>query len=297
MRLHRQADSRWVFLLSLCLASTVAFAQRPFYTKVENVAALRQLFAPASEALPQVSAHRGGPYPGFPENCLATFENVLTFVPAIIECDVRMTRDSVLVMMHDETLDRTTNGSGKVDQQNWAELRSLRLVDSEQQVTSYAIPTFDEVLAWAVGRAVLTVDVKKGVPFERIVAAIRKQQAEAYAVVITYSIRDARQVHALHPELMLSVTMRNEEELAWAEGSGIPLSQMVAFVGLTEPPKALYKKLHQEGVACILGTMGNLDRRAKARGGQVYRQLVKNGADILSTDRPIEAAAVLEKSR
>ena len=62
-----------------------------------------------------VSAHRGGPVPGLPENAVETFEYALNHAPALIETDVRRTADGVLVLMHDETLDRTTTGTGRVD--------------------------------------------------------------------------------------------------------------------------------------------------------------------------------------
>ena len=61
-----------------------------------------------------VAAHRGGPSAGFPENAVLTFENTLRQVPAVLELDIARTRDGVLVLMHDETVDRTTTGTGRV---------------------------------------------------------------------------------------------------------------------------------------------------------------------------------------
>ncbi len=58
-----------------------------------------------------VSAHRGGPQPGFAENGLTTFANSLSTAPFFIETDVRMTSDGIFVLVHDDELDRTTTGT------------------------------------------------------------------------------------------------------------------------------------------------------------------------------------------
>ena len=64
---------------------------------------LNEFFSWTADRIPLVSAHRGGPYPGFPENSIESFEHVIKQTPAVIECDIAMTKDSVLVMMHDYT--------------------------------------------------------------------------------------------------------------------------------------------------------------------------------------------------
>ena len=240
-----------------------------------------------------VSAHRGGPYPGFPENAIETFQNVIKHTPSIIEFDVALSKDSVLVLMHDNTLDRTTTGSGKVIDLTFEEIRKLKLVDNEGNETGFQVPTLEEALAWGKGKALFTVDVKREVPFEMVVDAIKKHKAEPYAAVITYSVDAAKKIHRLHPDLMLSVTIRNEEELKRFEGSGIPVDQWIAFTGTSERSPEFNAQLHGLGVFTILGVLGNLDKSAVARGDELYVDFVNKGADILATDRPIEAAEAI----
>ncbi len=100
----------------------------------------RDFYSWTSDRIPMVSAHRGGPYPGFPENAIETFEHVLKSTPSIIEFDVAMTRDSVLVLMHDDELDRTTNGTGKVNEVDFAYVQSLFLEDNEGNLTEFKVP-------------------------------------------------------------------------------------------------------------------------------------------------------------
>ncbi|MEM1410563.1 MAG: glycerophosphodiester phosphodiesterase family protein, partial [Pseudomonadota bacterium] len=78
-----------------------------------------------------VSAHRGGPAPGYPENAVETFVHTLSQVPALIETDVRETKDGVLVLMHDDTVDRTTTGTGAVASMTLQAIKDLYLVDNE----------------------------------------------------------------------------------------------------------------------------------------------------------------------
>jgi glycerophosphoryl diester phosphodiesterase len=265
-----------------------------FRILVESITEAKDFYSWTQDRLPMVSAHRGGPYPGFPENAIETFQNVIKHTPSIIEFDVALSKDSVLVLMHDNTLERTTNGSGKVIDQTFNEIRKLRLVDNDGKETGYQVPTLEEALIWGKGKVLFTVDIKREVPFEMVVDAIKKHKAEAYAAVITYSVDAAKKVHSLHPDLMLSVTIRNEEELKRFEDSGIPVEQWIAFTGTSERPSEFNSKLHEMGVFTILGVLGNLDKSAMARGDQLYVDFVKKGADILATDRPIEAAEAIK---
>jgi glycerophosphoryl diester phosphodiesterase len=264
------------------------------FIQLNSIDEAQEFYTWTADRVPMVSAHRGGPYPGFPENSIEAFENVLKHTPSIIEFDVAITKDSVLVLMHDNTLDRTTNGSGKVIDMTFEEIRSLRLKDKDGTLTDFIIPTLEEVLEWGKGKVLYTVDVKREVPFAMVVDAIKKKQAEPYAAVITYSVEAAKEVHALHPDLMLSVTIRNEEELERFENSGIPSDRWIAFTGTSERPQEFNQMLHERGVFTILGVLGNLDRSAIARGDQIYVEFVQKGADILATDRPIEAAKAIE---
>jgi len=257
---------------------------------------LPQFFDYTPNPVPLVSAHRGGMvYAGYPENCIETYEYVLQYTPAIIECDVAMTKDSVLILMHDNTIDRTTTGEGAVDDLTWAEIQQVQLEDNFGNATDFEVPLFSEVLEWAEDKTVLTVDVKRSVPFEKVVALIEEYGAENYAAIITYNERAAQKIHRLNPELMLSVTIRQEEDLANLQAAGIPVDRMVAFTGTSEASPELYQKLHALDVLCILGTLGRLDKQAAAEGEELYRQAIRNGVDILATDRPVEAARAIRK--
>lgn len=246
---------------------------------------------------PLVSAHRGGPNKGFPENAIETFENSYRHQPVIIECDIRMTRDSVLVLMHDETVDRTTTGSGKISAMDYVSLTDLYLTDPDGDTTSYRIPTFDKALQWGAGKVIYTIDVKRDVPYHMVIDAIRRNRAEAFSVIITYSADQAAEVYQLAPDLMISASIGSREDLLRLTDHNIPDNRLVAFVGTSAAKPEVYQLLHDHSILCILGTMGNLDKQAVTRGDSVYTRLIENGADILSTDRPLEAGQALHSYR
>lgn len=265
-----------------------------FLIQVEDLKETRDFYSWTSDRIPMVSAHRGGPYPGFPENAIETFANVIKFTPAIIELDVAMTKDGVLVLMHDDDLERTTTGKGKVRDMTYEYIQGLFLEDETGAQTDFKVPTFKEALIWSKGKVLLTVDVKQSVPYEKLIAEIRETGSEAHAAVITYSFAAAKKMNSLAPELMLSITIRNEEEIQRFEETGIPWTRVIAFTGVTERPQEFNQALHEKGVFTILGVLGNLDRSAFARGDEIYTGFVQKGADILATDRPIEAAAAIK---
>ena len=280
------------FLLLVLCSCCLAFAQpaTPKYFQIDK-GQLPQLLHYDGTTFPLISAHRGGRnLPDYPENAIETFEYVLQYTYAIIECDIVQSKDSILYLMHDRSLDRTTTGSGKVVDQNWASVKDLLLIDDFGDTTEYHPPLLDDVLKWTKGKSVLALDVKRGVPFEKVVKKIEEHQVQDYVHIIVYNLKDAKKVYQLNPELMMSVSIRNIEEWKAFQQSGIPAENVVAFTGTIRSDAALYKNLHDAGILCIQGTMGNIDRQAKAKGEEVYQELIKQGIDILATDRPIEAA-------
>lgn len=269
------------------------------YIKFNNTAALYQFLKWSPEnRFPLISAHRGGPMPGFPENCIETFDNATTYNPMIIEFDIAYSKDSVMVIMHDDKLDRTSTGKGEIGNYTYEELKAFNLRDTEGKETKFKIPTLDSVLSWSKGRVLLTIDLKKGVSYAKVIEKVRQYKVESNSIIITYTANQAQEVHRLAPDLMISASVQKKSELKRLNNLGIPNNRIVAFVGVSAPNGELYKFLHDKGITTILGTMGNIDKSAKASPAKnLYYHLVNNGADILSGDNLPQAAAELDKFR
>jgi glycerophosphoryl diester phosphodiesterase len=93
-------------------------------------------------ANPQLIAHRGGKTTT-PENTLASFRNAISLGADVLEFDVQMSADGVLVVIHDDTVDRTTNGTGLVGKMTSGQIFSLDAGNGEH------VPTFAEVIQLA----------------------------------------------------------------------------------------------------------------------------------------------------
>ena len=243
-----------------------------------------------------VHAHRGGGYIGYPENCIETFEYTLTRAPAFMEVDPRMTADGVLVLMHDATLDRTTNASGPLNGYTCAQLQaSVRLKDRAGNATPYKIPTFEDALRWARGRTVLIVD-KKDAPLDRVLEAIRRRKAEANVIIMAYNMEDARQILAFDSRLTMQVFAKDAEAFEKLRAAGIPLDNVVAFVSHSYPEDAsVFDLLHKANVKAIIGSSRNIDRMASGR-EDAYMNLLRRNVDIIEADSATAAAVVVTQT-
>ncbi len=108
-----------------------------------------------------IAAHRGD-WRHAPENSLAAIQYSIVARADMIEIDVQQTRDGAFVLMHDETVDRMTNGSGAIAEMTLAELRALRLRQyqggSAKLLTNYTIPTLEEVMILVYNKVMINLD-------------------------------------------------------------------------------------------------------------------------------------------
>lgn len=133
-----------------------------------------------------VAAHRAA-HQDYPENSLAAINESIRLGVDIIEIDVRQSKDGKFVLMHDGTVDRTTNGTGKVSDLNFSDLRALHLVH-DGEITDERIPTFEELLKATKGQILIDVDFKiDGLPAaKKAYAQIEKQSMESQIIFYIY---------------------------------------------------------------------------------------------------------------
>jgi len=248
-------------------------------------------FKASKSNYPNISVHRGGKnIKNYPENCLETIKYVNDSISAMYEVDVAQTKDGQLVLLHDNSIDRTTNGSGQLKNITYNKLKTFNLVDDYNNETHFKIPLFSEVLKWCKSNnVILTVDIKRSVSIDKVINAIREAQAEDVSIIITYDVAQAKSAYALAPDLLLSVSARNDKELDRLLEAKIPTKNMLAFTGTRLSGASLFKRLHQKNIVCMLGTLGNLDKQADVRGDELYNKWKDLGIDVFATDRPFEA--------
>ncbi|NBB25954.1 glycerophosphodiester phosphodiesterase [Porphyrobacter sp. SLTP] len=302
MGLNKHIRSGFVGLVGWAALATPLAAQDSGAWRLapeSDLSAMLDCFEAAGQTL--ISAHRGGPTPGLPENAIPTMDALLAAHPAIMEVDVGQSVDGQLFLLHDDRLDRTTTGKGEAAAQDWAALSQLKLKDNWGWVTPYTIPTLAEALAWAKERTVLQIDFKRSADVGKVVAEIRAAGMAGSVILIAYSVEQAAALHRAAPEMLLSVSVDAPGDVAALKAAGIPEDRMVAFTGTRLPRPELYRELDGQNIEVIFGTLGRPPRSIDAvidRYGmdKRYAELGKEGVDILATDRPREAAAALAEA-
>ncbi|MEN0053117.1 MAG: glycerophosphodiester phosphodiesterase family protein [Mucilaginibacter sp.] len=109
-----------------------------------------------------VTAHRGD-WRNAPENSLQAYKLAIEMGVDCIEIDLNKTSDGVVVVMHDGTIDRTTNGKGKPSDYTLAQLKQFHLRNGLGTVTKHTIPTLEEVMLLAKGKVLVNLD--KSLPY------------------------------------------------------------------------------------------------------------------------------------
>jgi glycerophosphoryl diester phosphodiesterase len=165
---------------------------------------LRERYARARESgRPLIGGHRGNPA-RFPENTLPSFRSAIESGVDIIECDVHLSADDHLVVIHDHTLQRTTNGRGRVRNHTLAQLRHLDAGSGER------IPLLEEVVELARGRVGLAIELKllpvryAGIEV-MVVDLLREAGMVEQTSVISFQHGAVKRVKRLEPRLQTGV--------------------------------------------------------------------------------------------
>jgi glycerophosphoryl diester phosphodiesterase len=187
-------------------------------------------------------AHRGGIVPGFPENTLAAYREAMRQGAHVIEIDLRGTKDGEVVVMHDATLDRTTNGHGRVSDHTLAELKRLDAGHGER------IPTYEEVLQLVAGSGVLLLlDIKESPILDKrkVVRITRQHDAVGRVIVGPRNLADLQAFHELDRNLRTLGFIDELDDVASFIAAGVDMVRLWPEWIRDRP--ALVERLHRQG--------------------------------------------------
>lgn len=282
-----------ILILAILSFIPMVYGQKNFRFIFKSPSELQKFLRYDTEFPPYVHAHRGGGYTHYPENAIETYEYTLQRAPVFMEIDPRVTKDGKLVVLHDATLDRTTNATGKLSDYTFKEIQKFYLKDKNGNITKFKIPTLGETFRWARGKTVLIID-KKDAPMEEVLALIKKEKMEAYVIIMAYTLDDAEKILAFDPTLTLQVFAKDKKALDAILQRKIPLNNVVAFVGHEYPDnEEIFDLLHQHNVKGIVGTSRNLDMEYAGGKNDAYTGLLSKKVDIIEADSAVEAACNL----
>lgn len=251
-------------------------------------------------------AHRGD-WRNAPENSLQAYKNCIDAGFDGIEIDVQMTKDSVIVMMHDSTIDRTTTGKGKVSDFSLSELKALYLKNPIGVVTRQRIPTFDEVLEVAKDRILIQVD--KWQPIKDVVIKTAKRHNCMTQIILRgtmNSFQIKEQFGSLLndvvyiPVLVCNGAGDNEKLNDFMNNIKTPvisLSFKKDEISVIDRVKEINEKGYRIWYNSLWAEFngGHDDELAMTDPENSYGWLLRKGANIIFTDHPFLLDAYLKK--
>lgn len=245
-----------------------------------------------------IFAHRGN-WRNSAENSIQAFQECIDENLDGIEVDLQMTKDSILVIMHDETVDRTTTGKGKVSDYTLQELKALNLLNPIGVVTRQKIPTFEEVLLLAKNKILIQVD--KWRPYGRqIIDLARKHGCERQIIIRTTDRKDVNDRKygdlfdnvILMPVLVCKGSMDDEKLSDFMSNYTSPVISL-SFTNEDFPILKRIPEIQASGYRIWLNSLwatfnaGHDDELAVTDFNNSYGWLLDRGANIIFSDNPL----------
>ena len=227
---------------------------------------------------PYIVAHRGAAGLA-PENTLAAIREGIRQGARAVEVDVRRSADGVLLLMHDERVDRTTDGTGAVDELTWGEIGRLDAGSHfSPRFAGEPVPTLDEALALIVERGVtLLLEVKYGLRHpgieHQIAEAVQRANAKDHVVVISFDHDWLAHFNLVAPDIAVG-------PLLYRPGPDphIPMTRLVSvhWASVILRP-AFIRRTHKQGHQALVWTVND---------ARLMKLLLRLGVDGVVTDRP-----------
>ncbi|MCD6509283.1 MAG: glycerophosphodiester phosphodiesterase [Thermoprotei archaeon] len=214
-----------------------------------------------------IVAHRGAS--GYePENTIRAVRRALDMRVDAVEVDVRLSKDGVPVVMHDETVDRTTDGSGRVDEMTLEELRRLDAGKGER------IPLLREVLEEVKGRAVLFVEIKVEEAAIPALSIVEDEGMLDEVLFISFSGDSVRAIKDHNPDAHIGL-IYSKPSNGIVEAKGLGCEAVLPFYRLaTEKAIAFAHRLKMLVIAWTIDDF------------QVAKTLKDKGVDGIATNYP-----------
>lgn len=244
-----------------------------------------------------VVAHRGD-WRNAPENSLQAIQNCIDMGVDMVEIDIRETKDGKLVLMHDKTLDRTTNGSGKVSEWTLDSLKTLSLTDGLGIATLHKIPTLKEALLVSKNKILVNLDKSYNI-FDKCYDIIKETGTKRQVVI--KGAKEFTQVKKefgnylgkVHFMPILGLPNNNATEFVYEYMSAEKNPVAFEFTIKTDTVKFLkeFKTLRNQGSSIWVNALwpkhnaGHDDEKA-VNNLEIYDWFIENNIDIIQTDRP-----------
>ena len=247
------------------------------------------------EPMPRVIAHRGDSR-NYPENTLPAFESAVRMGIDVVETDIHLTKDGVLVIWHDPTLERNTDGRGRIEDHTLEELRRFDAGYTFTQDGGRTFPfrgkgvricTLAEALEHCPGQR-FNIDLKTKCPeiVDEFIKVIREHDAVDRVVGASFHLSNLKRLRRLAPDFLTSVTTAEVVPLLFRQKTHtLPKAfkrKIIFQIPMAAGPvkvvtPAFVKAMHQRGAVVMVWTIND---------EETMRRLFEMGVDSVMTDDP-----------
>jgi glycerophosphoryl diester phosphodiesterase len=289
-----------IFLFLLLFLQVVVFAQKTPEQKLNNI-----FEADTKKVL--VAAHRGD-WRNSPENSIQSVQNCINKDIDIAEFDLAKTKDGKLIIMHDKTIDRSTNGKGKPKDYTLEEIRKFRLLSGTGHPTRHAIPTLEEMLLAAKDKIII--DIDKGYEYyDEVLIELKKHKMLEQTIYNIYGL-PFDSLLAKHGSIPKELTLQLIINPKNPEAENI-------IETYKNHKRTIVQIIFESDTASILKKIPELKKRnpiwfnslwpehcgghdddiavEENKPDETWGWLVSKGANIIQSDRPIELQQYLNK--
>lgn len=237
-----------------------------------------------ARVVPQIVAHCGSSADR-PENTIASAQRAIEAGATVVEVDVRTTRDGVLVLSHDATLERMTDGRGRINDRTLAEIQQLDAgTKFSPKFAGERVPTLEQVLAHCRDKIDVQFDLKESSEpyYQRIVEAIRTVGDTRRIILSVRSLKQAKRFRNLLPDVRQLGLIEKPGEIEAYAAAGV---EMIRLWPKWLTDESLVGRVRQANVKLQI---------SEADGAQdEIAQLLKHRPESLSTDDPARLSATL----
>jgi glycerophosphoryl diester phosphodiesterase len=287
---------RFIITFLFLFIATISFAQGN--NRIQFL--LDKLKDGGKSGYTMVIAHRGD-WRNAPENSLQAFKNCIDHEVDVIEIDVNETKDGELIVMHDATLNRTTNGTGKIADHTLKEIKLLKLRAGNNVLTRYTVPSLEEVFVLTKGKILIQVDKWPPVK-EKVLALARKydclNQLIFRSTAPSEKIKEAFGDDLYRINFIPVVTAKGEKDMEKFKDYQANLKFNAIGIAFNKGDYPILNEIAglQKGnirvwFNAILGKQfnaGHDDDLSVTDLENSYGWLIKKGANMIMTDRPFE---------
>jgi glycerophosphoryl diester phosphodiesterase len=243
-----------------------------------------------SDNVPIIAGHRGGFDTILPENSKALFD--FTFAkscskPIAIEFDIRESATGSLYVMHDSTVDRTTNGNGEIRFLSDTYIETLFLKDRNGILTSEKIPLFADLLQHFQDKNIILMLDVKGSIWQTVINLVKQMDMESKCIALTFNQHNTEFVIKNTDKMMVSTLVGNNKDWISLQKLNLPEDRLIAYVSV-ETSGVLINEMHSDKVTIMTDMSETSTNNSNYFSQDYYKGLLINmHLGIIISDFPL----------